>query len=362
MPTIHVATRKGLFAATRGARGWDIALLGFLGEPVTMILADPRDRRLYAALAHGHFGPKLHASDDGGATWREIGCPSFPPAPEDAAEKPAVHLVWALEPGGAAEAGALWAGTQPGALFRSGDRGTSWSLVESLWAKPERQEWFGGGNDYPGIHSVLVDPRDPRRVIVAISVGGVWHSDDAGATWTCKGDGLTAAYLPPDQVAAPHLQDVHRLVRCAARPDALWVQHHNGVFRSTDNGTSWREITTVTPSVFGFPVAVHPRDPETAWFVPAIKDECRVPVDGRVVVAKTTDGGRAFAAKGDGLPGRHAYDLVYRHGLDVDDTGDLLAMGSTTGALWVSEDGGERWTTISAHLPPIAAVRIAPGS
>jgi photosystem II stability/assembly factor-like uncharacterized protein len=358
--TIHVATRKGPFAVTRTARGWDVGLLGFLGEPVTMVLADPRDRRLYAALAHGHFGPKLHVSDDGGARWREIACPSYPLAPEDAEERPAVHLIWALEPGARAEPGVLWAGTQPGGLFRSTDGGASWTLVESLWHRPERKEWIGGGNDYPGIHSILVDPRDSRRLILAVSVGGVWHSEDAGASWACKADGMFAAYMPPDQRDAPHLQDVHRLARCAARPDVLWAQHHNGVFRSTDNGATWREIATVTPSVFGFAVAAHPDDPETAWFVPAIKDECRVPVDGRLVVARTTDGGARFTEQTEGLPGRNAYDLIYRHALDVDGTGRNLAMGSTTGSLWVSEDGGARWTLVNAHLPPIAAVRFAP--
>ncbi|MGH6719926.1 MAG: WD40/YVTN/BNR-like repeat-containing protein, partial [Alphaproteobacteria bacterium] len=266
-----------------------------------------------------------------------------------------------LEPGGAAETGVLWAGTQPGALFRSADGGASWTLIESLWRTPERAEWFGGGNDYPGIHSVLVDPRDPRRVTVGVSVGGVWRSTDAGATWTCHGEGMNAEYLPPEQQAAPHLQDVHRLAACAARPDVVWTQHHNGVFRSTDGGRTWRVITTIRPSHFGFAVAAHPHDPETAWFVPAIKDECRVPVDGRVVVARTRDGGRSFSVHGKGLPARNAYDLVYRHALDVDGSGAVLAMGSTTGALWTSQDGGEVWRLVSAHLPPINAVRFVPG-
>ncbi len=132
MTTLRVATRKGLFSVTGGGARWRQTCLGFLGDPVTMVLDDARDGRLYVALALGHFGPKLHASEDGGETWREIACPAFPTAPEDATEKPSVHLVWALEPGGRDEPGALWAGTQPGALFRSDDRGASWRLIESL--------------------------------------------------------------------------------------------------------------------------------------------------------------------------------------------------------------------------------------
>jgi hypothetical protein len=168
---------------------------------------------------------------------------------------------------------------------------------------------------------------------------------------------MFAAYVPPELREAPNLQDPHRLVQCPASPDVFWVQHHNGVFRSRDGAASWVEIAERPPSVFGFAVAVHPRDPDTAWFAPALKDECRVPVAGQVVVARTRDGGASFELLREGLPQQHAYDLVYRHALAVDETGERLAMGSTTGSLWVSEDQGERWLQLSANLPPIDAVR-----
>jgi hypothetical protein len=150
---------------------------------------------------------------------------------------------------------------------------------------------------------------------------------------------------------------VHRVVQCPARPESLWAQHHNAVFRSTDGAASWQDVTNVLPSVFGFAVAVHPRDPDLAWFVPAVKDECRVPVDGRVVVARTRDGGRSFDVLRKGLPQEHAYDIVYRHAFDVDDTGDVLAFGSTTGSVWVSADQGDSWATLGEHLPPVYGVR-----
>jgi photosystem II stability/assembly factor-like uncharacterized protein len=137
----------------------------------------------------------------------------------------------------------------------------------------------------------------------------------------------------------------------------MWVQHHNGIFRSQDAGATFTEISGVEPSVLGFPVAVHPRDPNTAWFVSAIKDEKRYPADGKVVVNRTRDGGRTFDTLTRGLPQEHAYDLVFRHALDVDETGDRLAFGSTTGSLWVSEDAGDSWQTVSRNLPPVYAVR-----
>ena len=164
--------------------------------------------------------------------------------------------------------------------------------------------------------------------------------------------------MPPDQRDNPLVQDVHRVVQCPGRPDHLWTQHHNGVFRSTDGAASWQDITNVQPSVFGFAVAVHPNNPDIAWTIPAIKDERRIPVDGKVVVARTRDGGKNWDVLRKGLPQEHAYDLVYRHGLDIDATGNLLAFGSTTGSLWVSEDQGNSWQSVSEHLPPIFCVRI----
>ena len=351
-----VATRKGLFRFRRQGSGWSAGSPAFLGEPVTAVLPDRPDGTLYAALRLGHFGVKLHRSDDGGDTWSEMPAPAFPPDPAPGESAPTVDMIWTLAAGGGDEPEVLWAGTLTAALFRSGDRGEHWSLVEGLWNVPERSRWFGGGYDLPGVHSIHVDPRDRRRMTIGISCGGVWKSDDGGATWRQAGIGLRSDYLPPDKAFDPTNQDPHRLAACPADPDIVWCQHHNGIFRSTDGGATFTEITSVKPSVFGFAVAAHPRDPNTAWFVPAVKDECRVPVDGRLVVTRTTDGGSTFASLGDGLPSAGSYDLIYRHALDVDETGDRLAIGSTTGNLWTSEDGGDHWTLISAHLPPIAQV------
>lgn len=362
----HIATRKGLFTLTRGGAAWRIERVSFLGDNCTLAMHDPRDGTLIAALNHGHFGVKLHRSRDGGANWQEIATPTYPEKPADYVPKhtpvegrPAdwsLKLVWSFAPGGADEPGVIWCGTLPGGLFKSTDGGDSWELNRPLWDDPLREQWYGGGADQPGIHSICVDPRDSRRIVIGVSCGGAWVSEDGGVTWRLGGSGMRAEYMPPGQEYEPNSQDPHLIAQCRANPDVLWVQHHNGIFRSTDAAASWIEITGVQPSVFGFPVAVHPHDPDTAWFVPAIKDEKRIPADGRVVVTRTRNGGRSFEVLSKGLPQEHAYDLVYRHALDVDESGERLVFGSTTGSVWVSEDSGENWSTISTNLPPVHGV------
>ncbi len=352
----YVASRKGLFTYRRNGADWKTAEPAFLGEPVSAVLKDKRDGAVYAALNLGHFGCKLHRSDDDGATWKELAPPAFAKAEDGAEDAPSLALIWTLETGGADEPGVIYAGVIPGALFRSEDRGESWTLMEGLWNREERKGWFGGGYDKPGVHSVLVDPRNSKKLILGISCGGVWKSDDRGETWRLCGEGLRSDYMPPDQAQDLNTQDPHRLAMCAAAPDTIWCQHHNGIFLSRDGGESFVEFKDVKPAVFGFAVAVHPGAPETAWLVPGVKDEFRVPVDGRLVVNKTTNGGKSFSPQSNGLPAEPSYDLIYRHALDVDETGARLVMGSTTGNLWASDDGGDNWRQLSAYLPPIAQV------
>lgn len=363
--TLLVSTRKGLFTVARNGGSWKIAAVEFLGDNVTLAVSDRRDGRRYAALDHGHFGVKLHRSTDTG--WEEIAAPVYPEKPEGYEEhdmwgRPlpwSTQKIWALVPGGADEPGVIWCGTLPGGLFRSSDRGASWEMIRSLWDHPKRKMWMGGGADLPGIHSVLVDPRNSKRVSIAVSTGGLWLTEDGGQSWSQRGEGMRAEYVPPELTHDPIAQDVHCLAQCPGAPDRMWVQHHNGIFVSSDEGRTFTEITGVEPSVFGFPVVVHPTEPDTAWFVPEIKDERRIPVDGKLVLTRTRDGGKSFDVLSEGLPQDHAYDVVYRHGLDIDATGERLAFGSTTGGLWVSENQGDSWTMVSHTLPPVYAVRFA---
>ena len=357
-----VGTRKGLFVLTRQREGWRVTGTHFLGAQVPMVLPGPVT---LAALKHGHFGAKMHRSRDGGETWEEIAVPAFPPKPEGAEEvldpmrqQPipwSVELLWSLERG---DTGRLWCGTIPGALFTSDDEGASWQLNQPLWDVPERSHWFGGGYDYPGIHSIAIDPRDAQTVTLGVSCGGVWKTTNGGDAWACKADGMRAAYMPPDRAFDPTIQDPHRVVQCHQEPDTFWAQHHNGIFKSTDSCETWTEHEA-RPSSFGFAACVHPTDGKTAWFVPAECDEDRYPTDGQFVVTRTRDGGQSFETLSAGLPGGPAYDLVFRHAMDVDTRGDRLVMGSTTGNLWVSEDQGDHWQSISHHLPPIYCTRFA---
>ena len=364
MNTLLTGTRKGLFVIHGEGANWRIASHHFAGDPVTQLLADPRDGAWYAALRLGHFGVKLRKSTDQGTSWQEIAAPAFPPKPAngpwaDDATPWNVDLIWALAAGGADQPGTLWAGCMPAGLFKSEDGGASWVLNTALWEEPKRRGWFGGGYDHPGIHSVLVDPRDARHLTVAVSSGGVWQTRDGGARWALSASGMRADYMPQESAFDENIQDVHCMVQCAAQPDALWVQHHCGIYRSADGAQIWQAIAAPKPSGFGFAVACDPRDPQRAWFVPAQADVCRIPVDGRMVVMRTDDGGATFRVLAQGLPQSHAYHLVYRHALDVAGDGQTLAMASTTGGLWVSADAGETWQALSRDLPPVAVLRFA---
>jgi hypothetical protein len=362
---LHISTRKGLFVAKGTGANTQIIGEHFVGDNVTLTLTDPRDGAWYAVLDHGHFGVKLHRSDNRGASWVEIGVPAYP-------EKPAGFVdidmwgkdrewvlmnIWALEVADDMPS-ALWCGTSPGGLFRSEDRGETWALVEALWNDETRPRWNGGGLDQPGIHSICVDPRDSRCVTVAVSSGGVWRTTDLGASWTSHTKGMAVQHVPPEQADWPENQDPHCVVQSPTNPDVFWCQHHMGIWVSTNNLGSWDELCP-EPSAFGFAVAVDPTHAETAWFVPAHSDQKRAPIDGRVVVNRTRDGGRTFETLTKGLPQTHAYDLVLRHALDVSSDGKSLAFGSSTGNLWVTENQGDQWFAIASNLPPIYSVRYA---
>lgn len=347
------ATRKGLFELRRRGGTWQVERVSFLAEPVSMLLPPDASGHMLAALNLGHFGAKLHASDDSGQSWREVAAPTFPPQPAGA-EGPAWTLdhVFSLERVGSA----IWCGTVPGGLFVSRDGGVSWQLNEPLWNDPRRLQWMGGGNPAPALHSICPHPARPDELLIGVSCGGAWRTTDGGGSWGLRAQGMRADFMPPELAGDENSQDPHLIARCAAVPEVLWCQHHCGIYRSSDNGETW-VARHAQPSSFGFAVAAHPVDPLTAWFVPAVKDERRVPVDAALCVTRTRDGGETFEALRTGLPQQHCYDLVFRHGLAVDATGAQLLMGSTTGGLWASGDAGDSWQTVSAHLPPIYAVK-----
>lgn len=353
-----IGTRKGLFIARRHPdRGWQLGPPKLPGVSVPYAMRDPRTGTLWVSVRHGHWGPKLYRSEDGGETLTEVRPPRYP---EDAllgGGGPAtLQQIWTVAPGHPDEPEVLFLGTIPGGLFRSEDGGQTFALVRGLWDAEGREKWFGGGYDHPGVHSLLVDPRDPARMVAGISCGGIYETLDGGASWTPWGAGLNATFLPTPDAAVG--QDPHLLAACPVAPEVIWQQHHSGVYRSVDGGHSWTEVTQKDgPVGFGFPIAVHPARPDTAWVVPAISDDKRMAVDGKLRVCRTDDGGQTWRDQREGLPTEGAWDVVYRHALDVDVRGERLAFGSTTGNLFVSEDGGERWTSVSHHLPQVYSVR-----
>ena len=353
---LFIGTNKGLLTYEKNGRGWELIQETHQAIPVSYAAVDPRNGTLWACLDHGHWGCKLHRSKDGGKTWEEVAAPAYPEGTEREPGVPAkVSYIWYLAPGSKAQAGRLYVGVEPGGLFMSDDGGDSFQLVESLWNHPSRpKNWFGGGRDFPGCCSIQVDPRDDQHIVIGISVGGVFESCDGGKTWAGKNKGLKACYLPNPFAEYGH--DPHFLLMSPSNPDVMWQQNHCGIFRTTDGGEQWQDISQKdVPAFFGFAVALDKQDEQTAWVVPAVSDEYRVAVAGALCVSRTEDGGKTWTALRNGLPQDDCYDLVYRHALDISD--DRLAFGTTTGNLYISDDRGDYWECVSHHLPPVLSVR-----
>lgn len=365
MHRLLVATRKGLFVVQGEGAQWQVVSHHFAGDPASQVLADPRDGAGYAALRMGHFGVKMRKSTDRGAHWVEVASPAFPAKPESGplAGDPTpwtVDMVWSLVPADPQRPGSLWAGCMPAGLFHSDDGGQHWTLNRPLWEEPRRLEWMGGGNDHPGMHSVLVDPcTGAMRWVRHLLWWGLGHTrrrvdlGAAGPGHACRPPARGQRRRRKHAGSAPHGP-----IR-AAQPDVLWVQHHCGIYRSVDGAAHWQALAAPQPSGFGFAVACDPVDPLRAWFVPAQADIQRYPVGGRMVVNATTDGGASFQTFSEGLPQRDAYHLVYRHALELAPDRETLAMASTTGGLWISPDAAQHWHCVSRDLPPVASAGCA---
>jgi photosystem II stability/assembly factor-like uncharacterized protein len=269
--------------------------------------------------------------------------------------------------------GRIYVGTIPGGLFVSEDGGERFELNRPLWNHESRggdlfagagngkTHWFGtpaseGGEFAPGIHSITADPRNPDRMLVAVSTAGVLETTDGGKSWHGRNSGMLNDYLP--NPAAEWGHDPHYVEICAGQPDHVWQQNHSGVFYSADGAATWKKVSQPELGVhFGFPVAVDADDGRVAWLVPGQSDNQRMAIGGGLFVARTQDGGQSWEQLREGLPQEHAYDVVYRHALA--NHGNTLAFGSTTGNLYLSEDRGESWRTVGNNLPPIYSVRFA---
>ena len=357
---VTIGTTKGLFTlrSRDDRRSFDLAGPHFPGEEVYATLIDVRGDgpRLFAGGMSMHWGPVLRRSDDLGETWTEdtTAALAFPEGSEAALAR-----IWQLAAGPAEEPDVVYAGVEPAALFRSDDGGRSFRIVEGLWDHPHRPSWEPGGGGLC-LHTVLVHPDDPARLLVAISAAGAYRSDDAGATWRAANHGIVAGFLPDPEVLE-FGQCVHKVARDAADPERLYLQHHGGIYRSDDGGDHWSPMTSIAGMDFGFPVVAHPTWPDTAYLLPLESDGYRCTPGGRCTVWRTRDAGVTWEPLTEGLPQQDAHLTVLRDGFTTDGADPAgLYFGTRTGEVWASTDDGDHWRLLADHLPPVVSVRAAP--
>lgn len=353
-----VGTSKGLVILVKTGDHWVISQVLFEGLPVSFFYADDRSSTWWVGISHKHWGDKLHQSTDQGLTWKEKTTPSYRGFEYRPGKPASLMKLWTMQHAGADRPGCFWLGTEPGGLFYTADNGSSFSLNLGLWHHPSRMDdnqWFGTGKDYPFIHSIQVDPRDSNHLYLAISCAGIFETTDNGQSWAPRNRGLKASYLPFSDVAVGH--DPHRLLMCKAHPDVLWQQNHCGIFRTTDGGHNWQDVSGNNDfPTYGFALAIDDTDPLVAYVIPAQSDLMRLPHLLRLSVCKTVDGGKHWERMANGLPSGYVFDLALRQALTK--WGNTLAFGTNNGNLYFSDDLGVRWKTVSQNLATVHCVSI----
>ncbi|HEX9243636.1 MAG TPA: hypothetical protein VF875_14425 [Anaeromyxobacter sp.] len=365
-----VATRKGawLFHGDGLRQTWRADGPHFLGHVVNHVVLDPRDgRTILAAAKTGHLGPTVLVSTNLGRTWKEAARPPAFPKATDGAPGRAVDHTFFLAPGHASAPGTWWAGTSPHGLFRSADGGRSWDPVPGLNDDPRYRSWMGGPQDGtpdgPKLHSILVDPRDPARMWLGMSSGGVHRSLDGGASWSPFVKGMEVVEgLDPSTI---QFHDPHTVKLSPSNPDRLWQQNHCGIYRLDLPAETWVRVGRSMPKRIGdigFPIVPHPRDPDTAWVFPMDGTSVwpRTSPGGKPAAFVTRDGGRTWRRLDGGLPRSQAWWTVKRQAMAGDAREPVgLYLGTTSGELWASRDEGARWSCVARHLPEIYAVEVA---
>jgi hypothetical protein len=357
MTELLVATRKGLFAlAGEPGEPFDVVDRAFSGETVEYALLDERSGRLLVSVTSPFYGPKLWFFDDQTDGWEQAEGIELPEGGERALER-----IWVIKPGEAD--GVVYAGGDPGVLFESRDGGATFTLNQALFDEPTRPNWQPGAGGLC-LHSIVTWPGEPARLAIAISAAGVWLTDDGGASWRRGNDGLNPRYLPEDAPEDEIALCVHSIERAARRPDRLFMQFHGGVYRSDDGGESWADIADGLPSDFGFPLALDPADPDSAFLIPLKADVDRVTPDGHVRVYETRDAGASWTPRGNGLPAEDAYLTILRQAMTSTGEGDGLEIyfGATSGSVYGSADAGATWFEVAMNLPPVLAVSASAGS
>jgi photosystem II stability/assembly factor-like uncharacterized protein len=343
-----VGTRKGAFVLESDPARTDWSVRGPLceGMPIHDVVHDAATGRTYAAGGSPWYGATVFASDDLLATWTQSSAGLSYPDGQDP-----VTTVWSLQPVN----GSVFAGVEPAGLFRSDDAGANWRHVEGLTNHPSRPEWQPG-NGGLCLHTIVPHPTDHDRMWVGISAVGVFETRDGGATWQTRNKGIRADFIPGPPPEFGHC--VHKMAMAAGEPEHLYQQNHCGMYRSTDGGATWEEITGTLPSDFGFVVGAHPRDPSTAWVIPLEPPEQgRTMPAGRAAVWRTRDGGDSWQRFDDGLPQDHAHLGVLREAMGVDRLDPAgVYFGTSSGSLFASADEGASWRRIAADLPAIWSV------
>jgi photosystem II stability/assembly factor-like uncharacterized protein len=362
---VLVGTRKGAFIlSSDGARReWEVSGPHFGGWEMYHLKGSPVEpNRIYASQSTGWFGQIIQRSDDGGLTWEPVGN-HFPyegvagthqwydgtPHPWEFAR------VWHLEPS-PRDADEVYAGVEDAALFKSTDGGKEWSELSGLRQHDSGPQWQPGAGGMC-LHTVLLHPDDPDRIVVAISAAGVFRSDDGGRTWTPANRGLRSEQIPDADAEVGHC--VHHVAMHPSRPELLFMQKHWDVMRSDDGGQTWREVSGNLPSDFGFPIEVHPHDPETVYVVPIKSDSEHYPPDGKLRVYRSRTGGDQWEELTDGLPQQHCYVNVLRDAMSSDSLEPAgVYFGTTGGQVYASADSGDSWTSLVRDLPAVLSVEV----
>jgi len=353
---VLVGTMKGAFAFRSDIKRkkWKMDGPHFRGEAVYALLHDTRGgrARTYAATNSTHWGPTVRFSDDGGKTWSSDEGRSVRFSPDSGR---AVAQIWQIAPGPSDNPDVLYCGVEPAALFESRDAGQTWEPNQGLLDHEHQPRWEPGGGGLC-LHTIVLDPRDARRMLIAISTGGVYRSDDGGKTWRARNSGVRAQFLPDKH---PEFgQCVHKVVHHPARPERLFLQNHWGLYRSDDWGDTWHDIANGVPSDFGFAMEMHPHDPDTVYIVPLESDLFRCTPEAKLRVYRTTNAGASWEGLGRGLPQTGAYETVLRDALSADKFDSPgIYFGTRSGKLFGSADGGTTWTEIADGLPPVVCVK-----
>ena len=347
---VLIGTKKGVFiaASDKDRRNWQLSGPFCETWPMQHVIGDPDTGAIYGAGGNEWFGPAVWKSTDLGKTWTHSSAGlAYAPGEEP------IQAVWSL----ASRQGRLYAGVQPAGLFVSGDDGETFSHIDGLQRHPSRPDWNPGGAGLI-LHSLVPDAHDGDRIWVGISSAGVFYTDDGGETWEPRNKGTRADYLPEGQNYPEFGQCVHCLVQAPDEHDLLYQQNHCGMYRSSDGGENWESIEAGLPSSFGFPAAVHPRDPSTLYLLPLNGDiKGRFVPEAKAAVWRTRDRGETWQDLREGLPQENAFFGVLRQAMTTDRLEPAgVYFGTSGGTLFASSDEGDSWTTIAEHLPSISSV------